>query len=607
MGRFQILLPNSFSFAVLSLIIQAPLVSGQYVVSSTAAWSSQIVAFWGAIIIASQVGKVATGGTSIFSSVRVSLRARAIANALSRENWFLHSGWTNGGVRTDIAIVHWRSINDLRALSRRIAMQIETFGDGWQVLVLGRQIKATGNGGEEGVIHWIKSPRSERFCGAKVKTTNQNLFPLSEQDLMDALDMLKQTPPMSISDIVEEMTRRKDTRASRVTYLSEQHQEMQVNIGQLSWGYIFTSVDHHPTPFLALKSWTGSHGTERGSTMICAIRMYLLVHILIACAVGLMAAATGRGLAVWLMAVRPTISTMGGKNVNGNDVLRSLICMDGSAFQYETSDGSRFLAGDILAQPMGGWHTVVVYAIPALEICIILAGWLYGALNARRLEPSGVVGHGMLWLSVVVGLSLCIRAWLSLRNHDKGRLVGIWTKFDYIRYSIGMESLEIQPSDLIRTITDSPINLIASILRDSNVDGEAAVQVVESLMRLPITTSLIECLVATEILKYKYEGDRITARGDKPISPKSESPWIQSYCCLVLVIAACCVSAVYAYYPLPRWVKLVTEVVIATSCVWFNSIDLVGSFMHEKETSICFMVAALVTSSVWYVGLEGAG
>jgi hypothetical protein len=63
-------------------------------------------------------------------------------------------------------------------------------------------------------------------------------------------------------------------------------------------------------------------------------------------------------------------------------------------------------------------------------------------------------------------------------------------------------------------------------------------------------------------------------------------------------------SAVYAYYLLPKWVKLLTDVLLAVSALWFSSIDLVGSFMHDKETFVCFMVATLVVSSVWYVGLD---
>jgi hypothetical protein len=333
--------------------------------------------------------------------------------------------------------------------------------------------------------------------------------------------------------------------------------------------------------------------------------MYLLVHLLVACAVGLMAAATGRGLAVWFMTVRPTLATMGGKNVNGNDILQSLLCLDEAVFQYETADGSPLLAGDVLASSLPWWATTLAFAMPALEMALIIAGWLYGGLNAKRLAPSGVVGHGMLWLSVIVGLSLCIRALFTLRNQGKGRLVGIWHKHDFAQYTIGAESLEISAPDLARMAGEpSPIGLVVRLLRENNPDN---IPVIESFLRLPILAVLVEYLLATRVLQYQYQGDEIVARGSRAISPKSESPWRQSYCCVAVTMTCACLSAVYAYYPLPKWVKLVTEMLLALSAVWFNSIDLVGSFMHEKETSVCFMVATLVVSSVWYVGLDNVG
>ncbi|KAF7597168.1 hypothetical protein BBP40_009507 [Aspergillus hancockii] len=580
------------------LFLCATPVSAQYVVSSTAAWSSQIIAFWGAIVIAAHVGKVASAATSIFSNVRRTIRARAIANALTRGNWFLHSGWNNGRVRTDIAVVCWSSPAELQDLARRVAIQIETFGAAqWQVLVVGRQLKKGQDpvqdkqgasqpaaASQDGLVRWIRCPRTERFCGTKVKETDENLFPLNNQDLQDGLDMLDSSPPLPAEDIVREMNRRRDSRASRGTYLSEQHQEMQVNSAQLSWGYIFTGVEHHLTPYLKLAKWSSPYGADRG----------------------LMAAATGRGLAVWLLTVRPTISSMGGKNVNGDDALQSLLCMDGCAYQYETDDGSPSLAGDVLAHRLPWRHSALAFAIPVLEMAIIIAGWLYGSLKADRLEPSGVVGHGMLWLSIVVGLLLGTRCLLNLRNQGKGRLVGIWRRSQYVQYTIGMESLEISVSDLLRIAGDSsPLGLLIRLIRDS--EGEDSIKVVESLLRLPLLAALLEYLTATEILSYKYQDDEIITRGGKAISPQSVSPWRQSYCCVAITMACACMSAVYAYYPLPKWAKLVAEVLLAISALWFNSIDLVGSFMHDKETSICFMVATLVVSSVWYVGLDNVG
>ncbi|KAJ5495542.1 hypothetical protein N7539_000658 [Penicillium diatomitis] len=153
-----------------------------------------------------------------------------------------------------------------------------------------------------------------------------------------------------------------------------------------------------------------------------------------------------------------------------------------------------------------------------------------------------------------------MRALFTLRNHDKGRLVGIWKESDFVRFTVGIESLELQLSELQRLTSDSPINLIATILADKGTEVDAAIRVFESLLRLPVTTNLLEHLVATEIMKLKYEGDKITTKAGKPISPKSESPWIQSYCCIALIIVSWCVWAVYAYYSIPRWTKLVTEV-----------------------------------------------
>jgi hypothetical protein len=181
------------NFYLLVLLLQSLPVSAQYVVSSTAAWSSQIIAFWGAIIIAAHVGKVASAGTALFSSVRMALRIRSMTNALARGNWFLHAGWVTNKVRTDIAMVCWRTPEDLQGLVRRVAMQIETFAAGrdWQVLVVGCQLKDESS--QETTVHWIKCPRNESLCGAKVKETNENLFPLQEADLAFALDMLERS------------------------------------------------------------------------------------------------------------------------------------------------------------------------------------------------------------------------------------------------------------------------------------------------------------------------------------------------------------------------------------------------------------------------------
>jgi hypothetical protein len=588
----------------LLLHFQVKLVNAQnVVVSSTAAWSSQIVAFWGAILIAARSsvqGQVTNAASSIFASIRVMRRTKRVTDALSRGNWFLHSGWANGPVRTDVVIICWRSREDLHQIARRVSMQIEVFADDWEVLVLGREVRGSAT---ESVAHWVKSPHSERLCGTKVKATDETMFPLSLDDIADGIAMLMQTPKVHVNDIVQELSQRRDTRASRVTYLSEQDKELQVNAGQLSWGYIFTSVRHRETPYLSLSTWTGRYGTDRGAVMKTATRMYVMVHLMVSCAVGIMGAASGRGLAVWIMAIRPTLLTLGAENVNGCDVIESLLSLHGSILQYETGDGSSLLAGDVLSYRMPWWQLAAAFFIPIMELSIITAGWLYGALRAARLQPSGVVGHGMLWLSALAGLSLSLRALLSLRSQVQGRLVGIWRKPDYVRYTVGARSLEISISEVLRSANGTVLSLIATILRDCTVDEYI---IAECALRLPITGTLLEKHIAMKVLKYKYTGDEIVAKGDgpTPVSARAIYPWFQTCCCIVTSMLCCCVSVIYAYYPLPTWVKIVTEGLLAASAMWFATLERVGGLKHHRDTYVCFMIATLVVSSIWYVGVR---
>ena len=592
-------------FCLLLFHCQIKLVNAQnVVVSSTAAWSSQIVAFWGAILIAgrsSTRAQVTNAATSIFSSLRVMRRTKRITDALSRGNWFLHSGWNNGPVRTDVVLICWRSREDLHQIARRVSMQIEAFGDEWEVLVLGREIKESPDA--ESVAHWVKSPHSERFCGTKVKATDENMFPLSLDDITDGVAMLMQTPKVHVNDIVQELSQRRDVRASRVTYLSEQDKELQVNAGQLSWGYIFTSATHHETPYLSLSLMTGQFATTRVAVMKTTMRMYAMVHLLVSCAVGLMGAASGRGLAVWIMALRPTLASLGAENVNGCDVLKSLLSLHGSILQYETGDGSSLLAGDVLTFGMPWSQLAAAFFIPVAELLIIATGWLYGALRVARLQPFGVVGHGMLWLSALVGLSLSLRALLSLRSRVQGRLIGMWRKPDHVCHTVGARSLEISVAQILQSTNATVLNLIAMILRDCTVDEFV---IAECALRLPITGTLLEHYIATNVLKYQYTGDEIVTKGNRStaVSPRTIYPWIQASCCIVTTILCCCVSVVYAYYPLPNWVKIVTEGILAVSAMWFATLEKVGGLTHNRDTYVCYMVATLVVSSIWYVGVR---
>ena len=83
-------------------------------------------------------------------------------------------------------------------------MQIEAFGDDWEVLVLGRELK--GSQAHDSIVHWIKSPRFEGLCTSKILQTAENMFPLDEADIAEGLDMLKQPLMISLKHLASNVT-----------------------------------------------------------------------------------------------------------------------------------------------------------------------------------------------------------------------------------------------------------------------------------------------------------------------------------------------------------------------------------------------------------------
>ncbi|KLU91321.1 hypothetical protein MAPG_09842 [Magnaporthiopsis poae ATCC 64411] len=538
-------------FGVLLLLTQRALAQS-IAVSSTAAWSSQIVAFWGAILIAvrsSVRGQVTNAISSLWSSARAAARTRRIDSALGRGNWFVHSGWNNGRMRAEIAVVLWRTAEERRRLSRRLALLVEVFGDAWEVIVLGCRLEQ-GSDDTEGRIEWIKSPRSPEMSSSRLKETRgPGAFPLGMDDLDQAADALRSGDKVAIETLVQALSRRCDLRGTRCTVHSEMPpMESEANP---SWSRIFTSVDLCESPFLGLSRWTGAFATSRGAAMKLATRMYFAVHVAVSCAIGLMAAAAGRGLAVWLLAVRPTLASLGCQGIQGNNYVGSLLALDKSSWYYETSDGSRRAAADMDSPPM-----------PAL------------------------------------------------RERLSGRLVGIWKTPYFVRLTVG-KSTEVSVDSILQSQTHGGtiIGLVATLARDGCAAGDDRLFIAKCALRLPETGHALARFLTEEVFQYGYEVDDIVTQGGPPVPVTVGGiyPWIQTGCCIVLTFMCCCVSIVYAYYGLPFWVKPVTEVVTAASATWFGTLERVGGLAHSRDTYVCFMIATLITSSVWYVGVKDVG
>jgi hypothetical protein len=605
--------PSALRSFVLFQIL-TPLAKAQNIaVSATASWSSQIVAFWGAVLIgqrASEPGRVTSALSFEFSALRVERHARAISSTLVDGDWFVESGWDNGRVRLDVAIIVWRNKKELRRLARMVSVQIEALGDRWEVLIIGRLVEG---GTGPGVVNWIKCPRSAELCTVRDKETRGIHFPLGEDDLAEALRLFNEpgaTEKTGITTIIDALAQRCNRRATRPAYQNEVSQVIDGIEGDPSWARIFTGLVHEQTPFISSHVLTDAYGSGKHGTTHGAVRMYSLVHLTVAVAIGLMGAASGRGLAVWVMSVRLSLASLGATNIPGQDYLLSLISIDGCRYFNTMPASSNHLAGEVQSGSLPGWVMTLTAMVPILETLIISAGWLYGALNSLRLTPSGVVGNGMLGLSTLTAMALCIRALFGVKQRLSGRLLGIWSSSHGIRIAVGVRSLRIPADRIIASpeFSKSALGLIAAVSRESSTEENF---VLDSLLRHPLVGTLVQQFLVTEILQYQYQTDDVVARGSEgiPVNTKSEYPWIQASICIIITMLSCCVSTIYAYYPLPVWVRYVTEIIMAANVMWFSTLERVAFYgiLHDRGTYLCFMVASLVVSSVWYVGVEGVG
>ena len=517
----------------------------------------------------------------------------------------MHSGWENGRKRIDVVVIYWTSPADLRRVARSVSLYIEVFADQWEVLIVGRKMR-TSAPPINGCARWIQSPRHESLNGARSQTSGASVFPLSIDTINQGISMLKAE---SLSDIVRFLYDHCSIDATRCAYKSE----LPTDDGtHPSLALHYTSILVNQTPFIshltAIRQ-TG-FGVERVTSPKSAIAMFILVHITVSVAVGLMGAASGRGLAVWLMGIRPALLSLGSENIGGTEALMTLLALDKSSFNYMSGGGSVDLAGQVTGYGKPLLPFLIIFVIPLLEMALITAGWLYGALQARKLAPTGVVGNGMLWLSALVGLALSARAFSGIKQRLSGRLLGYKQTANHSMTTVAVRDLEISSDRILSSTTysNSIVALAVSVLRTDDDDNMVTLTA-ESILARPEFNASIDEYIAKDILKYQYRGDAIISRGDppKPVTPRNIYPWIQTSFCIALTMFCGCVTVVYAYCNLPKWVKPVTEVLLAISAMWFSTLERTGGLPHNRDTYVCFMVATLILSSVWYVGVESLG
>lgn len=598
----------------LALASALPCVAAQGVATSaTAAWSSQIVAFWGAVGIGvrSSNGQQSSNAvTSAVAFVNARRRASAISAALRRSDWYLLApGYLGGKTRMDVVLICWRTEQELASLATRVAALAETLGRfRWLVLVVGRKLQSNAGTG----AFWTQSPRCEEFSVVRAANTNGVFAAFSDSDL-GAFVTLQSAGTLAVDDIAAHIDHRRLRQSARSATRNEAPAEVQeaTTIGRHVTSY---QIEGGGTPYVAVEKFTAQYANSRHALVRCALWMYAIVHLTVAVAVALMGAASGRALAVWLFAMRIILSKLGAEAIVGDDMLLTLLAFDGLRYEHTTEPGSAALPGDASLTGSPWWHLLVAQALNAVELLLVVGGWLYGALKVQRLAPNGLVGHGMLWLATTVSLGLSVRTIFGVHKRVKGRLIGIFDEPYYVCNVIAHDCKIVVTSSpnppASPPASPSPyVRLVAEILTKTQ-DDAVCVQVALALLRQPTFCSDVQQHAALHVLKYCYTGDTLSARGDlkTKVTTAGAYPWVQVSCCVALTASCAVFAAVYTYATVvPKYAKLVAEALLAISAMWFATLARTSKLPHNESSYTCHMIATMVASAVWYVGVEGVG
>ncbi|KAJ7091039.1 hypothetical protein C8R44DRAFT_817652 [Mycena epipterygia] len=615
------------------------------VVSNTAAWSSQIIAFWGAVGLGARLStsqKVSNPFTALFGLFRILNRAWTILSALQHGGFvYLSQGFVGGAVRVHVVVICWKNRSDLIRLALRIAMTAEAVArQNWAIVVVGRQLK--GDEITQPLSIWTMCPRMAGYSTVRHKLS-ADLVPHIEDE--DVLSLIRH-PAFGI-DPVAEVLANLHTPATRVALLTEVTSALQ-STSTIARHVTGWQVPDTSSPYIHIVKYTGSYATSRTLRVNSAFLMYILVHLAVAVAVGLMAAATGRGLAVWLFSTRVVISQIGGASFAGDDGLFTILAFADIQLNMETEEGNFLVAGDALLWSMRIREVVIVLLINVLEIAVIAGGWVYGALRAQRFPPTGLVGHGMVWLAFCVSIMLAARAMFGLKERVTARIIGIFEVPG--QQSFRQHSLHTDCTLHIPAVADMDndkyaiLSLASEILSSASNDTVALLSALR-LLRSPSFATKVEEFAIEKCMAYVYKDDHLVSiktapskearlkdlpnkkklkketavqdseKQQQPVPPSPTSvpeqtrgwkyPWKSFTVCIVLVGLSACASTTYAYVTLPKWFKMCVEVLVGVCAVYVSTLDRTSPLPHLQHSYMSFMIAATVVCSVWYVGVEG--
>ena len=615
------------------------------VISATAAWSSQIVAFWGAVGLGARIcvgQRITNPFTAIVGLLKSIRRASDITSALERNAWvFLSPGLQGGSVRIHVVVIPWRTRSELKRFALRVALLAEAVAfHQWSIVVVGRKIIGSTTIPE--LAFWTICPRAPEYSTVRNKLSG-DLIPQIEDDQILALsrqihfgyDAIAQAivgsghPPTRVA-IRAEVAVALQNATTMARYIT-------------SW-----QIPDETTPFVQLNRAVGQYDSSCSLIVTSAVLMYTLVHLAVSVAVGLMAAATGRGLAVWIFSSRVVIAQLCGSAFVGDECFFTLLAFGNSALDMETDERAFLAAGDVSLQTMQFRFVLLAFALNLIEIIVIVGGWAYGALRAQRFAPTGLVGHGMVWLALTGSILLAIRALMGVKDRLSSRIIGIFQSESreyafqqlVVHQDCVLEIPTVTTNDASHTALRDKytiLHLISGILSHASEDGIALFSAL-CLLRTSSFAAKVEEFAVAECMSYVYDGDRLatihparkgperqnlnsrTRRIIQNIEKKMELiaevaptgrwqyPWETFTICIIVIMLSTGASATYTYVSqTPTWVKLVIELVVSICAVTVATLERMSPLSHLQAPYMSFMIAATVVCSVWYVGVDSVG
>nr|PNR62153.1 hypothetical protein PHYPA_000577 [Physcomitrium patens] len=207
---------------------------------------------------------------------------------LSRSEWYvLAPGYHGGPTRLDVLLTCWNTKSELRSLATKAAIIAEAFGRSrWLLLVVGRKFKPN-SGTNCCRFFWTQSPRCPSFPVVRFNGSRIYFLSFTPDDL-EIFVNYHQTRAHTIDEIAALVTVSCNLTPARGASRDEAPEKVQqsATIGRHVTSFQLEEV---VCPYVSLEKRTGQYTTSRHTNVTIAKWMYMMVHLNVAVAVGLMA------------------------------------------------------------------------------------------------------------------------------------------------------------------------------------------------------------------------------------------------------------------------------------------------------------------------------